>query len=223
MVDRARLLHRLPQLSGKKGGKRRRSCSRTRVAVTRRGVQPSVSLDQGILPDPPSENVNEIDIEVLSRSPSREPSPPRRVLLLSDPTTQNGPGEKSNELSADLPGNLKDNNVLSGEPCEVDIVPGPSNVTGSEVETKIPDVRLRKASVVLKYTYDEFLRMKFSKDSSSAEEVLEVDVGTEFELSLIHEPRSIVQDIILNLKLPYLLRFQCLTYDSRFVQEKYLL
>ena len=174
MVDRARLLHRLPQLSGKKGGKRGRSCSQTRLAVTRRGVQPSVSLDRGILPDSPSENVNEIDIEVLSRSPSREPSPPRRVLLLSDPTTQNGPGEKSSELSVVLPGDLEDNNVLSGESCEVNIVPGPSNV-----ETKIPDVRVRKASVVLKYTYDEFLRMKFSKDSSSDEEVLEVDIGTD--------------------------------------------
>ena len=60
------------------------------------------------------------------------------------------------------------------------IVPGPSNVSGSEVEIKIPDVRVRKACVVLKYTYDEFLKMKFSKDSSSDEEVVEVDVGTNF-------------------------------------------
>ena len=111
---------------------------------------------------------------MLSQSPSRESSPPRRVLLLNDPSTQNEPGEKSSELSVDLPGDLEDNNVLSGEPCEVNIVPGPSNV-----EPKIPDVRVRKASVVLKYTYDEFLRMKFSKDSSSDEEVLEVDIGTD--------------------------------------------
>ena len=39
---------------------------------------------------------------------------------------------------------------------------------------KIPDVYVRKAAVVLKYTYDEFLRMKFTKDSSDDEE-LEVD------------------------------------------------
>ena len=48
------------------------------------------------------------------------------------------------------------------------------------MEIKIPDVRVRKACVVLKYTYDEFLKMKFSKDSSSDEEVVEVDVGTNF-------------------------------------------
>ena len=60
---------------------------------------------------------------MLSLSPCREPSPPRRVRLLSDYTTQDGPGEKNNELSAELPGDLEDNGVLSGEPCKVDNSP----------------------------------------------------------------------------------------------------
>ena len=61
MVDRARLLHHLPQLSGKKGGKRGRSCSQTRITITWREVQPSVSPKRGILPALPIEDVNEID------------------------------------------------------------------------------------------------------------------------------------------------------------------
>ena len=50
-------------------------------------------------------------------------------------------------------------------------VPGLSQPTGNSSSSKLPDVFVRKAAVVLKYTYDEYLKMKFTKDSSSDEEL----------------------------------------------------
>ena len=60
-----------------------------------------------------------------------------------------------------------------------ELVAGSSDVSGSDLVVKIPDVMVRKAAVVLKYTYNEFLWMKFSKDSSSNEEILEVVAATD--------------------------------------------
>ena len=62
---------------------------------------------------------------------------------------------------------------------------------------------------------------KISRNFMDVQEWDEIKVR-KLELSLIHEPRSIVQDIILNLEFQYLLKFQRLTYDSSFVQKKYL-
>ena len=51
------------------------------------------------------------------------------------------------------------------------LVAGPSQPQGGLSTPRIPDVSIRKAGVILKYTYDKFLRIKFKEDSSCDEEL----------------------------------------------------
>ena len=61
MLDRARLLHRLPQLSGKKSGQRGRSNSQGRANSTRRICEEVRSHQIIVVPDAPVAPILAID------------------------------------------------------------------------------------------------------------------------------------------------------------------
>ena len=132
-----------------------------------------------IMPEPMGALVDNVSTPPHSRDSSSE----RWVILVNswEPSVDLGEESDSGDttISGDMhsgprvrgpaPEEVHDPNHDLGDVQDVP-VPGPSQSAGSSSSSKLPDVFVKKAAVVLKYTYDEYPKMKFTKDSSSDEE-----------------------------------------------------
>ena len=195
MFDRARLLHRMPQISSRKSSKRVRSRSRSRATPSRSRPTSRVVVNT------PSKEVPATVSKVIEEScsapiiTSRQPSSIsteereafRKVVLVD--FLENDDFSKYLELSGDT--TLSDNemesavankypggnNVLSQDTVtkgSEDVVPGLSSNSILPVSGRLPDIVCVKDGVKQICTYDDSLRKNISLDSSD-EELFEIN------------------------------------------------
>ena len=211
MLDRARLLHRLPQLSVKRSVKRGRSRSHTRpcripspVVGKSKSSVTSDCLKQRILRESRSS----------SSSPGRD-TPPRRVRLIDSEGDDLLPEDNSNAETTIHTGQIFPVSVRQDDDCNAVIasdnvslqfvvninpmeqeIAGPSGVESKENDGSItsvpdvsssngqvPDVHYTKKGVMKMCTYDDYLRKKFSQDSSD-DEIFEIEASVKLFESL---------------------------------------
>ena len=150
MLDRCRLLHRMPQFSVKRGAKRGRSRSRSKSRTN----QPSKKVYNPV-------KAKVIHVEILSKEVSRKPKAPLDVKMRASPKSGMDVGSKFNKVLNQVP-------EIVPAPGSDDVpAPGPSS--GSP-ECRIPPVVVRKGGKTTVVSYDDYLEKQFSRDSSSDEE-----------------------------------------------------
>ena len=173
MLDRTRLLHRLPQLSSRKSGKRGRS--RSNSGNRNKTRNPCSSPGQGEAM---------INIEAF---PSNAPpvvnddlpsSPALAVELVSPPDTNVVSGNDSDSGDTTISGDM------FTEPRDSDDqTPRPVKVRVQHGDGAVPNVVFKKGGCRVVISYDDYLRQQFTQDSSD-DEIFEIETPTELLDSL---------------------------------------
>ena len=159
MLDRGRLLHRLPQFTVKCGSKRARSrsCSAHRSRCKRGSVPRS------------KQRRKVIHVELL-RADVACPAAPKPVLFEVN-NSRHGLGRKCDKVSPTSPKNVPDPVPAPVPGCDVPRKASPVAGPSSGVpECRIPPVVVRKGGKTVVYSYDDYLERQFTKDSSDEED-----------------------------------------------------
>ena len=159
MLDRGRLLHRLPQFTLKRRTKRAlsRSCSVHRSRCKRGNI-------------PHSKQSREvIHVEILRADASRSGVP--KPVLFEINKSRHGLGRECDKISLSPPKKVPDPVPAPESGCDVprelSPVAGPST---EDSECRIPPVVVHKGGKSIVYWYDEYLEHQFTKDSTDDED-----------------------------------------------------
>ena len=150
MLDRDRLLHRLPQFSKKRSAKRGRSRSQSRS-------RPNSRRRVSQIPTPKVIHVEIIRDIVKSVSTG---------AVVKDKISPSHPSISSTDDNLQM--DLGVDEVSPPSHDDAEPIPEPSRAS-DEVECRIPPVIIKKGGRTVVYSYDEYLERQFTKDSSDDE------------------------------------------------------
>ena len=148
MMDRGRLLHRLPQLSTRRGAKRGRSRSRSKPRTSRPIPEPAKVL------------------AIADMEPGPSGVTPT-VAVIELPDNKDLSGDDSDSADTTLSGDMHDIPKDSSN-----TIPRSEKVIIRHGAGPLPEVVVRRAGKEVVISYDEYLNRAFTKDSSSDEEFI---------------------------------------------------